>query len=110
MLRTVIAAFIGSVLAVVAAFIVVAVICAIGGIEEMYTGRLVYGWDGAQRGMLFLVFFGVVKVWPFPAIALAGAMAGVIVGLVLQQRAARATTPLRLIGKAAEPVVTADGR
>jgi hypothetical protein len=77
---------IGVVAALAGVFFVVATVCAIGGIEEMYTGRLVYGWDGAQRGMLFFVFFGVMKVWPFPAIALAGAAAGVLVSWATRRR------------------------
>jgi hypothetical protein len=45
------------------------------------------GWDGAQYGIILLVVIGIVKVWPFPAIALVGAAIGVLVGSALRRQA-----------------------
>ena len=89
MLRTVFAGIFGAVSGILVAFLVVAVLSAVGGVPVMYEpNRADYGWEGAQNGMLFFVGIGIVLVWPFPAIALAGAAVGIIVRLVLRKRAA----------------------
>ena len=89
MLRTVFAGILGAIAAIAAAFLVVAVLSAVGGVPVMYEpNRATYGWEGAQDGMGWFVVIGIVLVWPFPAIALAGAAVGMIVRLVLSKRAA----------------------
>jgi hypothetical protein len=45
--------------------------------------REVYGWEGAQYAMMLFVVIGAMKVWPFPAIALAGAATGVFISRIL---------------------------
>jgi hypothetical protein len=59
--------------------VVVAVLGA-GGVPVMFDpDRELYGWEGAQYGMLLLIFIGFAKVWPFPVIALGGAAMAIIV-------------------------------
>ena len=80
MVRTALA---GAVSAIVLALFLVAVVCAVGGMEEMYaSSNTLYGWKAAHQGLLVFTFFGLAKVWPFPAIALGGA------GVALVLRAA----------------------
>jgi hypothetical protein len=87
MLRATFAGAIGAVLAIAIAFLVVAVVSAAGGVPVMFEPeREVYGWEGAQYGMILFIFIGVVTVWPFPAIALTGAAVGVIVRQALRRR------------------------
>ena len=89
MLRSVLAGVLGAVSAVAAAFVVVAVMSAIGGVPVMFDpDRQVYGWEGAQYGMLLFAALGAVKVWPFPAIALVGAALGVLARSALRRRSA----------------------
>jgi hypothetical protein len=80
MRRTVLAGAFGAASAVAVAFLVVAVVSAVAGVPTMFDPeRVVYGWEGAQYGMLLFVVIGGVMVWPFPAIALVGAAVGVLV-------------------------------
>jgi len=89
MLRTVFAGFIGAIAAIVIAFVIVALLSAVGGVPVMYEpDRAQYGWEGAQYGMLLFVGIGLMMVWPFPAIALAGAAIGMVVRLVIRKRTA----------------------
>jgi len=91
MLRTAFAGIIGAVAAIAVAFVVVAVLSAAGGVAVMYEpDRAEYGWEGARYGMLLFVAVGTLMVWPFPAIAIAGAAIGIVVRLVLCKRAAAA--------------------
>jgi hypothetical protein len=84
MLRTAFAGVLGAILAVAAAFLVVAVASALGGVPVMFAPeREVYGWEGAQYGIMLFVVLGAVKVWPFPALALAGAATGVFISRIL---------------------------
>ena len=86
--RTVFAGILGAVAAIAAAFLLVAMFGAVGGVPVMYEpNRATYGWEGAQDGMGWFVVIGIQMVWPFPAIALAGAAVGMIVRLVLGKRA-----------------------
>jgi hypothetical protein len=77
----------------VVAILVVAMLSAVGGVPVMYDpDRAEYGWEGAQDGMLFFVFLGIMIVWPFPAIALAGAAVGTVPRLFLRKRIAVSET------------------
>jgi hypothetical protein len=88
MLRTVSTGIIGAVAAIVVAFLVVAVLSAVGGVPVMYEPtRAEYGWEGAQVGMLWFIAIGIMMVWPFPAIVVAGAAIGIVTRLFLQKRA-----------------------
>jgi hypothetical protein len=88
MLRTVLAGIIGAIAAIVVAFVVVAVLSAVGGVPVMYEPtRAEYGWEGAQVGMVWFIAIGIMMVWPFPAIALAGAAIGIVTRLVLHKQA-----------------------
>jgi hypothetical protein len=88
MLRTVFAGLVGAIAAIVVAFVVVAVLSAVGGVPVMYEpARAEYGWEGAQVGMLWFIAIGIMMVWPFPAIVLAGAAIGIVTRFVLQKQA-----------------------
>jgi hypothetical protein len=88
MLRTVFAGIVGAISAIVVAFVVVAVLSAVGGVPVMYEPtRAEYGWEGAQVGMLWFIAIGIMMVWPFPAIVLAGAAIGIVTRLVLHKQA-----------------------
>jgi hypothetical protein len=88
MLRTVFAGIIGAIAAIVVAFLVVAVLSAVRGVPVMYEPtRAEYGWEGAQYGMLLFVGIGIMMVWPFPAIALAGAAISIVTRMVLHKQA-----------------------
>src|SRR5205085_10090407 len=83
------AGVVGVVSALVIAFLVVAVLSAVGGVSVMYEpNRAECGWEGAQLGMLLFVGIGIMMVWPFPAIALAGAAIGIVVHRDFRHRAA----------------------
>jgi hypothetical protein len=79
MARAVLAGFLGAFVAVALAFLTVALISAVAGVPTMFDPeRVVYGWEGAQYGMLLFAFLGGAMVWPFPAIALLGAAVGLL--------------------------------
>jgi hypothetical protein len=91
MRHTAFAGVIGTVLAVVITFLVVAEVSAVGGVPVTFEpDRYVYGWEGARHGVTSLVLFGLEKVWPFPAVALAGAALGVVVRLAFARQAGAA--------------------
>jgi hypothetical protein len=80
MLRTMLAGALGAASAVAIAFLVLAVVSAVGGVSTMFDPeRVVYGWEGARYGMLLFVVIGGLMVWPFPAISLVGVAVGVLV-------------------------------
>ena len=83
MMRGLFAAAIGALVALGIAFLVVAILGALGGVPTLYEPEQVrYGWDGAQYGMLLFVAAGVIHVWLFPAIILVGGIIGVFVDRV----------------------------
>jgi hypothetical protein len=87
MLRTIFAGIIGAIAAIVVAFMVVALLSAVGGVPVMYEPtRAEYG-EGAQVGMLWFIAIGIMMIWPFPAIALAGAAIGIVTRSVLHRQA-----------------------
>jgi hypothetical protein len=87
MLRTIVAGIIGAVAAIVVAFVIVAVLSAIRGVPVLYEPtRAEYGWEGAQDGMLRFIAIGIMMIWPFPAIAVAGAAIGIFTRMVIQKR------------------------
>jgi len=87
MLRTILEGIVGAISAIVVAFLVVAILSAVGGVSVMYEPtRAEYGWEGAQYGMLLFVGIGIMMIWPFPAIALAGAAIGIVTRLVLHKQ------------------------
>jgi hypothetical protein len=89
MFRTVFAGIIGAIGAIAVIFLVAAVLGAVGGETVMYEDHAIPpGWEGAQNGMAMLLFIGMEMVWVFPAVALAGAAAGIIVRQVIRKRAA----------------------
>src|SRR5262245_7722281 len=94
MLRTILAGGIGAVAAVALAFLVVAVWSAVAGVPVPYEpGRYVYGAEGAQYGVLLWAFIGLVAGWPFPVLAVVGAVIGVLVWKRLSGRTATGNTP-----------------
>jgi hypothetical protein len=88
MLRTILAGITGAIAAIVVAFVIVAVLSAVRGVPVMYEPtRAECGWEGAQYGMLLFVGIGIMMVWPFPAIVLAGAAIGIVTRMVLHKHA-----------------------
>ena len=91
--RTAAAALLGAAAALALAFVVVAILGAVAGVPVMFEpNRAEYGWEGAQDGMLWFVIIGATMVWPFPAIAIAGAAVGAIAWRVLCRRPNRANS------------------
>jgi len=90
MMRSLVTAAIGGAGAIALAFLIVAVVSAVGGVPTLFDPeRVVYGWEGAQYGMLLLAVIGAVKLWLFPAIFIVGAVVGVFVVRHRQRRAHR---------------------
>jgi hypothetical protein len=88
MLRVAFAGVLGAALAVAAAFLLVALSCALAGSPNPHTGRIVYGWQAAREGALFHFDFGSVQLWPALTVLAVGFGAGVGAELALQQREA----------------------
>jgi hypothetical protein len=87
MLRSILAGIVGAISAIVVAFLVVAILSAVGGVPVMYEPtRAEYGWEGAQVGMLWFIAIGLMMIWPFPAIALVGAAIGIVTRLVVHKQ------------------------
>jgi hypothetical protein len=67
MLRTAFVGVIGAVAAIVFAFLVVAVLSAVGGVTVMYEPtHAEFGWEGAQYGMLLFVGIGIILLGALP--------------------------------------------
>jgi|SRR4051812_29115607 len=87
MWRSVLAAVTGAVLALISAFVIVAILGAVEGVPVPFdANRAEFGWQGAQDGIMLFVVVGVLNIWPLPTILLAGAVIGVLVQRFLSRR------------------------
>jgi hypothetical protein len=96
MRRAIFAGAAGAVSVVVGAFLVIAVVSAIWGAPQMYEPeRKVYGWEGAQYGMMLFVLLLVIQLWPLLLLILLGAVVGVIVQQLRGYDAGKSANSLR---------------
>jgi hypothetical protein len=75
MMRKILAGLLGAAGGIVLSVVFVAVISALFGVTVMYEpDRADYGVPGAQMGVIYFVAIGLALVWPFPVIAMIGAV------------------------------------